>query len=67
VKIVTKPLHSFLNDESGAITVDWVVLTATIVGLCLSLIVIFSDALFGASGTFETELQNAMTEATAMN
>lgn len=26
-------LFDFLNDESGAVTVDWVVLTAAIVGL----------------------------------
>ncbi len=67
VMTVTKPLISFLRDESGAITVDWVVLTASIVGLCLSLIVIFSEALFGASGVFETELRDAVAQATAMN
>lgn len=26
-------LHRFLTDETGAVTVDWVVLTAAIVGL----------------------------------
>ena len=29
---------NFLNDESGAVTVDWVVLTAAIVGLGLLVI-----------------------------
>ena len=28
-------IKTFLNDESGAVTVDWVVLTAAIVGLGL--------------------------------
>jgi Flp pilus assembly pilin Flp len=28
-----KMLHRFLNDDSGAVTVDWVVLTAGVVGL----------------------------------
>jgi len=28
-----KLFDAFLNDESGAVTVDWVVLTAAIVGL----------------------------------
>ncbi len=28
-----KLFNAFLNDESGAVTVDWVVLTAAIVGL----------------------------------
>ena len=28
-------INTFKNDESGAVTVDWVVLTAALVGLCL--------------------------------
>ena len=31
-------VKSFLNDESGAVTVDWVVLTAAIVGLGIAVI-----------------------------
>ena len=31
-------LNAFLNDESGAVTVDWVVLTAAIVGLGIAVI-----------------------------
>jgi len=30
---MTTAIKTFLNDESGAVTVDWVVLTAAIVGL----------------------------------
>lgn len=30
---------SFTNDESGAVTVDWVVLTAALVGLGLAVII----------------------------
>ena len=30
------PLNSFLTDEDGAVTVDWVVLTAGIVGLAVA-------------------------------
>lgn len=29
---------AFLNDESGAVTVDWVVLTAAIVGLGIAVV-----------------------------
>ncbi|MHA6344463.1 hypothetical protein [Roseivivax sp. CAU 1761] len=28
-------MQRFLNDESGAVTVDWVVLTAGVIGLCI--------------------------------
>lgn len=32
-------IKSFLNSEKGAVTVDWVVLTAAVVGLGVSVIV----------------------------
>jgi Flp pilus assembly pilin Flp len=31
-------INAFRNDESGAVTVDWVVLTAAIVGLGLAVV-----------------------------
>ncbi len=31
-----KQLNDFLQDESGAVTVDWVVLTAAVVGLSIA-------------------------------
>ena len=33
-----KMFKEFLNDESGAVTVDWVVLTAAIVGLGIAVL-----------------------------
>lgn len=33
-----KLINAFLNDESGAVTVDWVVLTAAIVGLGIAVL-----------------------------
>ncbi|QMU57867.1 MAG: hypothetical protein GKR98_06440 [Boseongicola sp.] len=33
-----KMFNAFLNDESGAVTVDWVVLTAAIVGLGIAVL-----------------------------
>ena len=35
-------MRRFLNDESGATTLDWVTLTAAIVGICLSAVSILS-------------------------
>lgn len=29
--------HNFLHDEDGAITVDWVVITAGVVGFCIAI------------------------------
>lgn len=46
--IVTSALlHSgFFNDESGAVTVDWVVMTAAVVGLAVMLFSILAPAIF---------------------
>ena len=35
-------INTFRNDESGAVTVDWVVLTAAIVGLGLAVMALVS-------------------------
>jgi len=46
-----RELFRFFNDESGAVTVDWVVLTAAIVGLGIAVIASVSGgALNTASG-----------------
>jgi Flp pilus assembly pilin Flp len=37
-----KPLEKFAADESGAVTVDWVVLTAAIVAMVLSVFTIIT-------------------------
>jgi hypothetical protein len=37
--------HTFLSDESGAVTVDWVVLTAALVGLGLAVMGVISAGL----------------------
>lgn len=37
-------LKRFHEDDEGAVTVDWVVLVASIVGLSIAVIVIFSEA-----------------------
>lgn len=46
------------SDESGAVTVDWVVLTAAIVGLALGLIVALTNAGIGTSDGIEAFLTN---------
>ncbi|MGB3690711.1 MAG: hypothetical protein WBA02_15575 [Jannaschia helgolandensis] len=46
-------LNTFLTDDSGAVTVDWVVLTATLVALGLAVMAV----LFSAFETQSTEIQ----------
>ncbi|WP_444668238.1 Flp family type IVb pilin [Cereibacter changlensis] len=51
----------FHNDESGAVTVDWVVLTAAIVGLGLVVMSTVSDGLGTAADTISEDLADIET------
>jgi Flp pilus assembly pilin Flp len=51
-------LNTFLSDESGAVTVDWVVLTAAIVGLGLAVMSVVSGGVEDLSGDISTALTN---------
>ena len=49
---------SFKNDEAGAVTVDWVVLTAAIVGLGIVVMNVVGGGIEGLSADIVTELDN---------
>lgn len=49
-------LKKFQNDESGAVTVDWVVLTAAIVGLGIAVI----TTVRGSTNGLATRISNAL-------
>ena len=51
-----KLAKNFKNDESGAVTVDWVVLTAAIVGLGIAVLAAVSDGLDNLSSDIDTQL-----------
>ncbi|MBM7068213.1 Flp family type IVb pilin [Actibacterium sp. 188UL27-1] len=53
IKTVTK----FLKDEDGAVTVDWVVLTAAIVGLGIAVVGIMAQGTLTASGSLGSSLE----------
>lgn len=52
-------LRSFATDESGAVTVDWVVLTAAIVGLGIAVISSVSTGV----GDLGTDIQTSLSGA----
>lgn len=56
---------TFKNEESGAVTVDWVVLTAAIVGLGLVVIQVVAPAVNETSGDIAADLGNASGAAAA--
>jgi len=47
---------NFKNDESGAVTVDWVVLTAALVGLGLAVILAIQPGIQGAANEINADL-----------
>ena len=52
---------SFKNDEAGAVTVDWVVLTAALVGLGMAVIATISPAIDATAAVIVTDLTTAST------
>jgi Flp pilus assembly pilin Flp len=54
-----KFLNAFRNDEDGAVTVDWVVLTAAVVGLAIAALTAVDTGLGSATNDIQTELQGS--------
>jgi hypothetical protein len=50
------PFKNFLSSDSGAVTVDWVVLTAALVGLGLAVMAVVSSGIEDLSGDIKTQL-----------
>lgn len=50
-------MKKFAKDESGAVTVDWVVLTAAIVGIAIAVVAVIR----GGVNATATEISNALT------
>ena len=57
-------LKNFKNDESGAVTVDWVVLAAAIVGLGLLVMTTITPGINGAAGSIQADLTAAAATGT---
>jgi Flp pilus assembly pilin Flp len=51
--------RTFKNDESGAVTVDWVVLTAAIVGLGMVVMTTIRPGIEGAAAVIQSDLEEA--------
>jgi Flp pilus assembly pilin Flp len=54
---MTNLLKNFAKDESGAVTVDWVVLTAAIVGLGLLVIQAVTPGVQGLADNISTAVE----------
>jgi Flp pilus assembly pilin Flp len=58
-----KLTKNFSKDESGAVTVDWVVLTAALVGIALAIVSTINTGLTTAS----TQISGKLTSAISAN
>lgn len=54
-------LKRFRKDEDGAVTVDWVVLTAAVVGLGIIVLTTITPGIEGAAAVIQSDLENAAT------
>ncbi len=50
-------IKTFRNDEDGAVTVDWVVLTAAIVGLGIAVLASVSNGVTSLAGKISSNLE----------
>ncbi len=57
-------IKNFANDESGAVTVDWVVLTAAIVGIGIAVMGSVSGGLSSLSGKIASQLSSQSVSTT---
>jgi Flp pilus assembly pilin Flp len=57
-------LSAFKNDESGAVTVDWVVLTAAVVGLGLVVMLAIKPAITGTANNIKASITAAQNTTT---
>lgn len=55
-----RPKSSFADDESGAVTVDWVVLTAALVGIGVTMMSTIRAGIQDAATDIRNELTSAL-------
>ena len=55
-----KMSEKFVKDTSGAVTVDWVVLTAALVGIAVALIATIESGITTASTQIRDQITSAM-------
>lgn len=54
-------IEYFLNSESGAISVDWVVITAMVVGLGLAIAIVITDGIASTTGVINDTIESSPT------
>jgi Flp pilus assembly pilin Flp len=60
-------VRTFARDDDGAVTVDWVVLTAAVVGLGIAVITAISSGVGGVGGSVERSVSGLSISALDVN
>ncbi|EYD71146.1 hypothetical protein [Limimaricola hongkongensis] len=58
---------AFANEDEGAVTIDWVVLTAALVGLTISAMALFVSAAGTPEEAYHTNMNAAVTFVGTLN
>lgn len=53
-------LRKFIDTEDGGVTIDWVVITAAVVGLCIAVLSTFGTGLVSTSRTMGTNIHSSV-------
>ncbi|RED18718.1 hypothetical protein [Pontivivens insulae] len=56
-----KFIEKFQKDESGAVTVDWVVLAGAVVALAVGVVATIETSLEGAASNIDSQLDSVIT------
>lgn len=62
--LMNRLIADFLAKEDGAVTVDWVVLTAVLIGLCLAVFAAVSDGTEDLTADMDGQLSSQMISTT---
>ncbi len=57
---MTQILEGFLKGDDGAVTVDWVVLTAAIIGLGIAILLAITDSSTDLAGRISTAIVSVL-------
>ena len=60
-------IKTFAQDEDGAVTVDWVVLTAAIVGLAIAVGAVLNDNVDAVTSAIQADLDEAATNDVSLS
>lgn len=63
---MSRPLEAFLTKEAGAVTVDWVVLTAAMIVLVIGVFITVQTEVEGVASNLEESIQSQLNDGPSL-